>query len=173
MNIRTQVLNFAPNTGHYIEVSNIAGGANIPIEVDIQAVGGDQIHHRWVANWFGVCQWNGSICDTWEYFWWNARTDYSGNLICNGTSSAPNYNFCRDSGGIVRSNGQSARFAFGSRVDMSVSYYGHPAIFRNTVGAGVTATVYVGNTSGQVNIWKKSWEDYNNVDVGVATFTLP
>jgi hypothetical protein len=172
MNIRTQVISFAPNSGHYIEVSNVAGGANIPIEVDIQAVGGDQIHHRWVNNMFGVCQWNGSSCYTWEYLW-NGTTDVSANLWCNGTSSAPNYNFCRDSGNIVRSNGQSARFAFGSRLDMSLSYYGHPALFRSTAGAGITATVYVGNTSGQVNVAKSSWNDYNDTTVGAVTYTLP
>jgi hypothetical protein len=56
---------------------------------------------------------------------------------------------------------------------MSLSYYGYPALFRSTAGAGITATVYVGNTSGQVNVAKSSWNDYNDITVGAVTYTLP
>jgi hypothetical protein len=170
MNIRSQAISFAPNSGHNIEVTNISGGASMPVEIDIQAVGGEQIHHRWVVDAFGVCQWNGSSCYTWEYLWDGVA--HHSNLTCNGTSSSPNYNNCRDNGSLTISNGQKLRFAFGSRLDLSYYYYGRYALYRNTPGAAVNAIVYVGSASGQVTVWKTSWEDVNNVNAGTASYTI-
>jgi hypothetical protein len=170
MNIRTLNLTFAPNSGHYVEVSNIAAGASMPVEIVIDAVGADQIHHRWVHNAFGVCQWNGSSCYTWEYLW--SGVAVHSNLTCNGTGSTPNYKSCKDPGTLAISAGQSVKFSFGSRLDMASCNYGCRALYRNSAGAGVNATIYVGSASGQVNVRQNSFNDYSDTYTGELNYTI-
>jgi hypothetical protein len=159
LNIRGVTLTTVPNSQTTITVSNVAAGTNVPVEVFVQANGSEKIHNYHVANpFFGICNWNGSSCFSWQFLTGNA------NLTCNGTTSTPNYNNCVQTGSPTLSNGASRVFRYGSQLDTSASFYGYLALYRNSPGSNSTIKVYIGSASGSATVSVDSWNDYNDTN---------
>jgi hypothetical protein len=133
-----------------IVVQNLTDGSSVTADLTITAVGGDSISNTWEDKKYGVCNWNGSSCSSWQF-------PHGGALACS------NHSTC--TGTLTVVDGQTQQADYGSLLDMKRSHYGVQALNQNTTGAGATISVVVTSTKAspaRIKVTLKSFDDFTD-----------
>lgn len=133
-----------------VVVRNLTAGSSVSAALVITAIGGDSISNKWEDKKYGVCNWDGSRCYSWDF-------PHGGALSCSDHAT------CK--GTLTVAGGQTQQADYGSLVNMNKSYYGVQALNQNTKGAGTTISVMVTSTealAARVEVTVKSFDDFTD-----------
>lgn len=101
-----------------IKVDNLEAGTSLTGNLKVEAKGSEQINNAHVLNTFGVCNWNGTSCFSWQLP--AERANWS----------CTNYKTCQTD--FTLAGDTATTVLFGSQLNMARSYYGFPALYKGS-----------------------------------------
>ena len=139
-----------PRSMTSIIVQNMTENSSVTAGLTINAIGGDTISNKSEHRTYGVCNWNGERCYSWEF-------PHGGAIACQEHSTC--------SGDLRVMGGETKQADYGSVLDMKKSSFGVQARNQNTAGAGARVIVKLTSTSpfpAKVAITVDSFDDFTD-----------
>lgn len=134
-----------------IKVENLESSISLTGSLTVEAQGSEQINNAHVLRTFGICNWNGSACASWEL-----PSPQRNNWSCT------NYKTCHTS--LDLAGGAEKEVLFGSQLDMAKSYYGFPALHKGSPSSYPLLTLRMDKKSAlQARLSITTFDDFSDV----------